>query len=126
MIHSALSHEVLIPLTNEVLGECIDYEKKWLAGLDSQGAERMKEEKQARTRIEKLYDLACKRDSQNAGKSHSGSSSLIDLWMEYIEFEKLHGGYANIKVIYNRAIHVLNDMTDFEERFNLLQARSHL
>ena len=57
---------------------------------------------------------------------HPGNSSLIDLWMEYIEFEKLHGGYANIKVIYNRAIHVLNDMTGFEERFNLLQARSHL
>ena len=59
---------MLIPLTNEVLGECIDYEKKWLAGLDSQGAKRVNEEKQARTRIEKLYDLACKRDSQNAGK----------------------------------------------------------
>ena len=65
---SALTHEVLIPLTSEIINECIDYEKKWMAGLDLADKDKDKEEKISRTRIEKLYDLACKRDSQNAGK----------------------------------------------------------
>lgn len=73
---SALTHEVLIPLTSEIINECIDYEKKWMAGLDLVGKDKDKEEKISRTRIEKLYDLACKRDSQNAGKGWNESLGI--------------------------------------------------
>lgn len=43
-----------------------------------------------------------------------------------MEFEKLHGGYDKIKILYNRATHALKDASAFEEQFNLLQVKGHL
>lgn len=43
-----------------------------------------------------------------------------------MEFERLHDGYKNIRVIYNRAQHAVKDLSTFEEKFNLLQVQRHL
>ena len=43
-----------------------------------------------------------------------------------MEFERLHDGYKNIHIIYNRAQHVIKDMNAFEEKFNLFQVQGHL
>ncbi|KAK8802620.1 hypothetical protein JH06_2391 [Blastocystis sp. subtype 4] len=107
-----LSHEVLIPLDSDVLEECLDYEKRWLASLSD---EQEKEKKNTVSRIEKLYDTYCTRYNQNP-----------EVWLGYMEFERLHDGYKNIRVIYNRAQHMIKDMNAFEEKFNLFQVQGHL
>ena len=64
MNDSGLNHEVLIPLDSDVLEECIDYEKRWLASLSD---DQEKERKRTIKRIERLYDVYCTRYSQNPG-----------------------------------------------------------
>lgn len=63
MRSSALSHEVLIPLTEEVLETCIDYERRWLASLEKQP----EEEKRTVAQIEKMFDALCARYGQETG-----------------------------------------------------------
>lgn len=66
--NSAFTNEVLIPLDEEVLGECLDVEKRYLASLEeSQVAEREK----SIARIEKVYDLYCKRYNQDSSKNEN-------------------------------------------------------
>ena len=43
-----------------------------------------------------------------------------------MEFERLHGGYNNIRIIYNRAQRAIKDMNTFEEKFNLFRVQGHL
>ena len=50
----------------------------------------------------------------------------LEVWLGYMEFERLHNGYKNIRVIYNRAQHMIKDMNAFEEKFNLFQVQGHL
>ena len=55
---------MLIPLDSDVLEECLDYEKRWLASLSD---EQEKEKKNTVSRIEKLDDTYCTRYNQNPG-----------------------------------------------------------
>ena len=61
---SAMHNEVLIPLTEEVLNECIDYESRWLASLENDA----EEEKRTVAQIEKLFDALCSRYSQDTSE----------------------------------------------------------
>lgn len=63
--NSAFTNEVLIPLDEELLNECLDIEKRYMASLEeSQGKER----EEGIEHIEKIYDMFCKRFSQNIRK----------------------------------------------------------
>lgn len=59
-----MHNEVLIPLTEEVLEQCIDYESRWLASLENDP----EEEKRTIAQIEKLYDALCSRYSQDTSE----------------------------------------------------------
>ena len=118
---SGLNHEVLIPLNSDVLEECIDYEKRLLASSLNEQEKRI-----TIGRIERLYDVFCVRYSQNPGRLKMMGCECPDVWLEYMEFERLHDGYQNIQVISNRAYHVIKDTSTFEEKFHLFQLHSHL
>ena len=105
MSGSALGNEVLIPLGSEVLGECIEYESRWLASLSDDAAQQteqreQKEQKEQREetvkRIERLYGEWAKRCSQDT-----------EVWVKYWWFERSNGQFEKAQKVYNRAVHLL-------------------
>lgn len=52
--------------------------------------------------------------------------SCVDIWIDYIVFERNYNRYTQVQRIYNRAIHQVNDLASFEEKYNLLQIKGHL
>lgn len=107
MKNSALANEVVIPMDEALLKECLQYEEKAM--------EEEKEKEVGLKRVERLYDVACKKWAEEE-----------EMWISYIEFERERGRFENVKKIYNRAVHALKDISGFEEKYNLLQAQGHL
>ena len=62
--YSAFMNEVLIPLDEELLNECIDIEKRHMAGLTESES---KEKEKTILHCEKIYDNYCKRYSKKCG-----------------------------------------------------------
>ena len=52
-------------MTREVLEECVEYERKWLAALE---AEQKAEKKRTIARMEKLFENMTKRFPQQIGR----------------------------------------------------------
>ena len=104
---SALNNEVIIPLDSEVLEECIEYEKRWMASLSEDSQE---ERNLAIKRIERLFDELCKRYGKES-----------DVWVKYITLERSEGRYEKAQAVYNQALHSLPDLSEFEEKLSLLK-----
>lgn len=66
--NSAFANEVLIPLDEEVLGECLDVEKRYMASLEET---QVTERERSIARMEKVYDVYCKRYNQDSSKNES-------------------------------------------------------
>ena len=103
-----MENEVLIPLGSEVLGECIEYENRWLASLSENAEERTETVK----RIERLYGELSKRCSKD-----------LEMWVKFWWFERSNGQFEKAQKVYNRAIHLLADTGEFEEKISLLKSR---
>ena len=116
-----MGNEVLIPLGSEVLGECIEYESRWLASLSDDAAQQteQREQKEQREetvkRIERLYGEWAKRCSQDT-----------EVWVKYWWFERSNGQFEKAQKVYNRAVHLLSDIGAFEEKVSLLESRRPL
>ena len=111
MRDSALANEVLIPLDEELWRECMQYETQGLSACGDDA----KEKEVCLRRMERLFEVACKRWSQNE-----------DMWIDYVAFERENNRFEKVKTVYNRAIHALKDVSEFEDKYNLLQAKGHL
>ena len=59
-------NEVLIPLDEELLLECIDVEKRALAGLEEG---QKQEQSECIKNAERVFDVLCKRYPKRAGRS---------------------------------------------------------
>ena len=128
-----MGNEVLIPLGSEVLGECIEYESRWLASLSDDAAQQteqreereQKEQREEREqkeqreetvkRIERLYGEWAKRCSQDT-----------EVWVKYWWFERSNGQFEKAQKVYNRAVHLLSDIGAFEEKVSLLESPFNL
>lgn len=50
----------------------------------------------------------------------------VDIWIEYLQFERNYNRFTQMQRIYNRALHSVEDVASFEEKYNLLQTKGHL
>lgn len=120
---SAFMNEVLIPLDEELLNECIDIEKRHMAGLTESES---KEKEKTILHCEKIYDNYCKRYSKKCGMYFIMILMIVDVWIEYLQFERSYNRFTQMQRIYNRGLHSVDDVASFEEKYNLLQTKGHL
>ena len=102
----------MIPIDEELLAECLEVEQRFIAELSPS---QMKEKEESIRQMEKIYEVYCKR----YGKQN-------ECWIQYILFERSYSRYSQAQKIYQRAIHQVEDLPSFEEKYNLLQVQSHL
>ena len=51
---------------------------------------------------------------------------IVDVWIEYLQFERSYNRFTQMQRIYNRGLHSVDDVASFEEKYNLLQTNKRI